>query len=89
MNINLLGNKAVTKIKSESEKFLNKAKEHLGNGNIKTLVKEGNAGEIITSTAFALHAEMIIMGSHSRRWLERILLCSIPNMFYTIPPFLF
>jgi len=77
VNIDLLGDEAVNKIKGESEKFLNKAKEHLGNSNIKTLVMEGNAGEIITSTAFALHVGMIIMGSHSRRWLERVLLGSI------------
>ena len=77
MDIDLLGIEAVDKIKSESAAFLNKAKEHLGNNNIKILVMEGKAGEIITSTAVSLQADMIIMGSHSRRWLERILLGSV------------
>ena len=77
VDIDLVGNEAVNKIKSESAKFLNKVKEHLGNDKIKTLVKQGNAGEIIKSTAVALHAGMIVMGSHSRQWLERVLLGSI------------
>ena len=64
-------------LKKESQRFLDKSKQHLGDKNIKTLVKEGNLAESILITAKELHSDMIIMGSHSRRWMEKIILGSV------------
>jgi nucleotide-binding universal stress UspA family protein len=57
--------------------YLQKTKEHLGHREIRTLVKEGIPGEIILSTAMEIKADIIVMGSHSRRWLEKVLMGSI------------
>jgi len=63
--------------KKESKLFLEKIKQHLGDDNIQTLVKEGDFADLILKTAEELQVDMIVMGSHSRRWLEEILLGSV------------
>ena len=60
-----------------SQVFLDKSKEHLGDGTIKTLVKEGDLAETILKTAKSEHADVIIMGSHSRKWLENMVMGSV------------
>ena len=60
-----------------SKRFLDQSKQHLGDKSIKTLAKEGTAAEIIKETAEKLHVDTIVMGSHSQRWLENILLGSV------------
>jgi nucleotide-binding universal stress UspA family protein len=60
-----------------SHHFLDKSKQHLGDKTIQTLVKEGDFAESILKTANDLHVDIIVMGSHSRRWLEEILMGSV------------
>jgi nucleotide-binding universal stress UspA family protein len=60
-----------------AQKFLDKAKHHLGNEAIETLVKEGDFSESILKTAKSIHADVIVMGSHSRKWLENIVMGSV------------
>jgi nucleotide-binding universal stress UspA family protein len=58
--------------------FLDKSKEHLGGGtNIQTLVKDGDASTTIVETATDLQADIIVIGSHSRSGLEKILMGSV------------
>lgn len=64
-------------LKKTSLQFLEKSKHHLGDENIQTLVKEGDFADTIIATAKELKADIIIMGSHSRRWLEEILMGSV------------
>ena len=64
-------------LKKATQHFLNKSKKHLGDKSIKTLVKEGDFAETILTTAKELHADIIVMGSHSRKWLENILMGSV------------
>ena len=64
-------------LKKATQHFLNKSKTHLGDKSIKTLVKEGDFAETILTTAKELHADIIVMGSHSRKWLENILMGSV------------
>lgn len=59
-----------------TENFLNKAKEHLGDESIKIIIKEGEVAETILKTAKDQNVNIIVMGSHSRKWLENILLGS-------------
>jgi len=40
-------------------------------------VEEGHPGEIISDMASQLHADMIVMGTHGRRGLERALMGSV------------
>lgn len=76
-NLNLRGPDSLHKLKKTSMDFLEKAKHQLGNTQIKTLVKEGSIAETIQSVAKELNADTIVMGSHSKRWLEDILMGSI------------
>ncbi|MCX6252339.1 MAG: universal stress protein [Bacteroidetes bacterium] len=64
-------------LKKASQHFLDKSKQHLGDKTIKTLVLEGDFAESILKTAKDLHVDIIVMGSHSRRWLEEILMGSV------------
>ena len=67
----------VKELKKESLKFLDKSKQHLGDKTIQTIVKEGELAETILGTAKKIHADLIILGSHSRKWMENILLGSV------------
>jgi nucleotide-binding universal stress UspA family protein len=64
-------------LKKESLRFLKKSKEHLGDNSIKTTVKEGDVADSILEAAEKLHADIIIIGSHSRKWLENIVMGSV------------
>ena len=64
-------------LKNASQEFLNKSKQHLGDESIHTLVKEGDFGETILNTAKEVHADTIVIGSHSRKWLENIVMGSV------------
>ena len=64
-------------LKKVSMEFLEKTKEHLGNKSIKTFLKEGDFADSILEAAEELHADIIVMGSHSRKWLENIVMGSV------------
>lgn len=64
-------------LKMAVQDFLDRSKKHLGDENIKTLIAEGDFAEAILKAANDLPADIIVMGSHSKRWLEKILLGSV------------
>jgi nucleotide-binding universal stress UspA family protein len=64
-------------LKNATSHFLNKVKQQLGDETIQTMVKEGDFAESISKAAKDLHADIIVMGSHSRRWLDEILMGSV------------
>jgi nucleotide-binding universal stress UspA family protein len=64
-------------LKKASQHFLEKSKHHLGDKTIETLVKEGDCADSIIKTAEELHADIIVMGSHSQKWLENIIMGSV------------
>jgi len=64
-------------LKNVSQHFLEKTKQHLGDNTIKTLVTEGDFAESILHASKTLHADVIVMGSHSRKWLEDIVMGSV------------
>jgi len=68
---------SVDGLKKASQHFLEKSKQHLGDKTIQTLVEEGDFAESILKVAKDLHADIIVMGSHSRRWLDEILMGSV------------
>jgi nucleotide-binding universal stress UspA family protein len=67
----------VNGLKDASQHFLDKIIHHLGDNKIITLINEGDFAESILNTSKQLHADIIVMGSHSRRWLEEILMGSV------------
>jgi len=67
-----------TEFQKESARlFLEKSKVHLGEESIITMVKSGDFAETILETAKETEADIIIMGSHSRKWLENIVMGSV------------
>lgn len=60
-----------------SQMYLDKTKKHLGDKKIQTVVEEGDFATSILKAAKDLHADMIVMGSHSRNWLENIVMGSV------------
>jgi nucleotide-binding universal stress UspA family protein len=68
---------SVEELKNASLKYLDKSKHHLGDKTIQTLVKEGDFAESILKAAKDLRIDIIVMGSHSRRWLENIVMGSV------------
>lgn len=77
MNTDLLQPDFMEGLIKTSHEFLEKTKTHLGNDDIKLLVKEGNLADTILDTAKELNADVIVMGSHSQKWLENVLMGSI------------
>lgn len=63
-------------LKTASLNFLDKTKKHLGDQTIQTMVAEGDFADSILKTAKNIHADIIVMGSHSRKWLENIVMGS-------------
>ena len=64
-------------LQKAAQHFLEKIKLHLDDETIHTTIKDGETAEAILSTAMDLKADMIVVGSHSRKWLENIVLGSI------------
>lgn len=64
-------------LQKASQHFLDKVKKHLGEDNILTIVKEGDLAASILNTAKEIDADIIVQGSHSRRWLENIIMGSV------------
>ena len=71
LRVDILGD-----LKISTQKFLDKTKKYLGDDSIKTILKEGEIAETILKTAKELKVDVIVMGSHSRKWLENIILGS-------------
>lgn len=65
------------KLQKAAQDYLDKSKQYLGDDNIETVVKNGDFGESILSTAAELKVDIIVMGTHSRRGLEKILMGSV------------
>lgn len=57
--------------------FLEKTREHLNDPGIRIITDQGYFHEVILSTAKNINADLIVMGSHGRRWLDQILMGSV------------
>ena len=64
-------------LKEASLQYLDKSKQHLGDNTIRTIVKEGDFADSILETAKEVNADIIVVGSHSRKWLENIVMGSV------------
>lgn len=65
------------RLKKMSQHFLENSKLHLGDTKIKTVLKEGDFAENILNAAKDLFADVIVLGSHSRKWFDNIILGSV------------
>ncbi|MFM9909075.1 MAG: universal stress protein [Chitinophagaceae bacterium] len=86
-----LGTAINEKLTNASKLFMNKTKLHLGDESIKTLVTAGDFALSILEKANEMKADIIVMGSHSKKWLEQIIMGSVTENVLrdtTIPLFI-
>ena len=77
-------------LRKAAQHFLDKSKHHLGDESIQTMVEEGDFAESILLAAKSIHADVIVIGSHSQKWLEKIVMGSVTEKVLnhtTIPLF--
>lgn len=67
---------SLKELKQASQDFLDKTKHHLGDITIETDIREGDISENILASAKHNHADVIVIGSHSQKWLEKIIMGS-------------
>jgi nucleotide-binding universal stress UspA family protein len=68
---------SVDELKNAARKYLDKAKHHLGDESIKTLIREGNIADSILEASKTIHADMIVIGSYSRKLLDKMVMGSV------------
>ena len=91
MDLDFMQSDIIVGIKKTSEYFLNKTKQHLGDDHIKTLIGEGDFATSILEAAKEIGADLIVIGTHSHRWLDKILVGSVAEKILshtTIPLFI-
>jgi nucleotide-binding universal stress UspA family protein len=76
-NLGVLQTSTIAELQKAAEEYLGKMKEYLGDNTIRTLTRDGDTGDAILGAATELNADMIVMGTHSRRGLEKILMGSV------------
>jgi nucleotide-binding universal stress UspA family protein len=57
--------------------FLDKIKSRLKDADIETVAEQGDFATIILETAKTHHSNIIVLGSHSKNWLERAVMGSV------------
>jgi len=57
--------------------FFNRVKDHLKATAIEVIAEQGDFSSIILETAKKKHVDIIVLGSHSKNWLERAVLGSV------------
>ena len=68
---------STAELKEGAQKFLDKIKHDLGDDTIKTIIKEGDTADLILETAKEIKSDIIVIGTHSRKWLENIIMGSV------------
>lgn len=63
-------------LEQSAYEYLNYTKRHLGADNIETIVKEGNSADTILEVANFDSVDIIIIGNHNKKWLEKIMVGS-------------
>ena len=60
-------------LKKATQYFLDRLKQLLGDDNIQTVVADGDYADEILRTAENLNVDLIVMGSHPVRWLDKLI----------------
>lgn len=90
-NLDVEQTNAVDKLKRTAQDYLDNAKLNLGDETIETVLKEGDYAENILQTAKEVKADIIVVGTHSRKGLDKVLLGSVAEKVLhhtTIPLFI-
>ncbi|HTN06743.1 universal stress protein [Agriterribacter sp.] len=90
-DLDILETTPVEEIKKAAQDYLGQLKQHLGDETIQTVVEEGDSGDCILEVAAAINADIIVMGTHSRRGINKIMIGSVAEKVLrhsTIPLFI-
>ena len=60
-----------------SQYFLERYKLLLGDQSIETIAEEGSFADVILEIAEHKHVDLVVMGTHSMRWLEQVVMGSV------------
>jgi nucleotide-binding universal stress UspA family protein len=60
-----------------SVNFLQKIKSHLKDNDMELIAEQGDFSTVILETATKLHSTIIVLGSHSKNWLEKTVMGSV------------
>ena len=74
---NAVETEGAMELKRVAQNYLQSSKEPLVDETIETTVRSGEFAKTILDTAKELEADIIVMGTHSRRGLEKILVGSV------------
>ena len=90
-NLDVVQAGAADSLKVAAQGYLDKTREFLGGSNITSVIKEGDFGDGILEAAQETGADIIVMGTHSRRGIDKILMGSVAEKVLhhsTIPLFI-
>ena len=76
-NLDIFQADAVEELNKAAQEYLDKSKQHLGDETIQTIIKDGDFGQSILDTATEMNVDIIVMGTHSRHGLDKILMGSV------------
>ena len=65
------------KIREASQNFLDSLKDHLADNGIETVIGEGETADTILKTADKENCDLVVMGTHSRKGIDKILMGSV------------
>ncbi len=78
-------------LRQAAKEFLFRARQYLQDNTIDIIIKEGDAADMILEAAKETDASLIIMASHGRKGLEKVLVGSVTESVLhntTIPLFI-
>lgn len=76
-NLGALQTSTLEDLRVAAENYLQLMKKHLGDPEIETLVKDGEFGEVIVETAEENNIDVVVLGTHGRRGLDKVLMGSV------------
>lgn len=76
-NLDILQTSIVDDVRSAAQAFLNRIKEDFQFNNAETVIREGDFADEILNAAAAYHADIIAIGTRSRRGIDKILIGSV------------
>jgi len=90
-NLDVEQTNAIDELKRTAQDYLDNAKISLGDETIETVLEEGDYAENILQTAKKMKADIIVVGTHSRKGIDKLLLGSVAEKVLqntTIPLFI-
>lgn len=76
-NLDMISMANVEELRKAASDYLDKSKQYLKDISIQTLIKEGDFADGILEAAKEINADIIVMGSHGRHGLDKVLLGSV------------